>query len=155
MVRKLIYLFIPLFLLCCPLFILCCASVEAPEPSAPAVEPVKIVNPEIKIDFTKPEMASVSVYYRADNWAFIDGVELKNGAGETRRYTFKKPRRTVWDNGTISEFGVVVLQDWDIDGVVSTAATKLRDFVAVGDVSARPLADIKYFDFSPVEIIGN
>ena len=144
MVRKLILLLIPLFFIGC-------ASDPAPVSVAPA-EPEPVQNIIIKIDVSKPDSASVSVSYSADQWAFINGVELKNGAGDVVRYTFKKPLRKVMSGGDILEICSIVLQDYDIGGVVSAGASKLRDFVAVGDVTARPLADNKIFNFSAVEI---
>lgn len=149
MVRKLILLLIPLFFIGC-------ASDPAPVvsvvPAEPAAVPAVVQNPKISIDLSKPDSASVSVSYSADQWAFINGVELKNGAGDVVRYTFKKPLRKVMDSGAVLEICSIVLQDYDIGGVVSAGASKLRDFVAVGDVTARPLADNEYFDFAPVVI---
>ena len=149
MVRKLILLLIPLFFIGC-------ASDPAPvvpaEPAAPAVEPVVVQNPKISIDLSKPDSASIALSYSADQWAFINGVELKNGAGDVVRYTFKKPFRKVMDSGAVLEICSIVLQDYDIGGVVSAGASKLRDFVAVGDVTARPLADNKNFGFMQVII---
>lgn len=149
MVRKILFILIPLFFIGC-------ASDPAPvvpaEPAAPAVEPVVVQNPKISIDLSKPDSASVSLSYSADSWAFITGVELKNGAGDIVRYTFKKPLRKVMDSGAILEICSIVLQDYDIGGVVSAGASKLRDFVAVGDVTARPLADNEIFNFMPVDI---
>ena len=77
---------------------------------------------------------------------------MKNGTGDVVRYTFKKPMRKVMDSGAVLEICSIVLQDYDIGGVVSAGASKLRDFVAVGDVTARPLADKKFFGFMQVII---
>ena len=150
MVRKIILLLIPFIFVCC-------ASDPAPvvpaAPEPPAVVSVPVVSsPIITIDLSKPDFASIGVSYSADTWAFITGVELKNGAGETVRYTFKKPMRKVNNNGSITEICTISLQDYNIDGVVSTGASKLRAFVAVGDVTARPLADNEIFNFSAVTI---
>lgn len=148
MVRKLILLLIPLFFIGC-------ASVPAPVsvvPAEPAAVPVVVQNPKISIDLSKPDSASIALSYTADQWAFINGVELKNGAGDVVRYTFKKPLHKVMDSGAVLEICSIVLQDYDIGGVVSAGASKLRDFVAVGDVTARPLADKEFFDFAPVII---
>ena len=149
MVRKLILLLIPLFFIGC-------ASDPAPVvsvvPAEPAAVPVVVQNPKISIDLSKPDSASVSVSYSANQWAFINGVELKNGAGDVVRYTFKKPMRKVMDSGAVLEICSIVLQDYDIGGVVSAGASKLRDFVAVGDVTARPLADNEIFNYMLVDI---
>ena len=51
----------------------------------------------------------------------------------------------------VLEICSIVLQDYDIGGVVSAGASKLRDFVAVGDITARPLADNEIFNFMPVD----
>ena len=144
MVRKLILLLIPLFFIGC-------ASDPAPVSVAPA-EPEPVQNIIIKIDLSKPDSASIALSYSADQWAFINGVELKNGAGDIVRYTFKKPMRKVMDSGAILEICSIVLQDYDIGGVVSAGASKLRDFVAVGDITARPLADNEIFNYMPVDI---
>ena len=145
MVRKLILLLIPLFFIGC-------ASDPAPVVSVAPAEPEPVQNIIIKIDLSKPDSASIALSYSADQWAFINGVELKNGAGDVVRYTFKKPMRKVMDSGGVLEICSIVLQDYDIGGVVSAGASKLRDFVAVGDVTARPLADNEIFSFSAVEI---
>ena len=119
---------------------------------APVVSEPVVTNLKIIIEFSAPDMASVTVSYSADNWAFINGVELQNGAGDKMRYTFKTPYRKVMSNGSILEICTITLQNYVIDGIASTGASKLRDFVAVGDVTARPLADNEFFNFSAVVI---
>lgn len=149
MVRKLVFLLIPLFFIGC-------VSDPAPvsvEPSVPDVEPVVIQNPSIRIDVSEPDIASITVSYSADYWAFINGVILKNGAGEEKRYTFKNPRRTVRPDASIYEVCIYISQNTDIPPIVHYYADELRAFVAVGDITARPLADNKTFSFMPVDII--
>ena len=153
MVRKIFFFLIPFIFVCCasdP------APVETPAaelaPFLPRPEPVETERLKISIEYLKPTTASISVSYSAENWAFIYGVELKNGAGDTVRYTFKNPRRSVRNDASIFENCVIILQDIVDDYSNFTAATKLRNFLAVGDVTARPLADNKIFSFSAVEI---
>lgn len=151
MVRK-------LFLLLIPFIFIACASdpapvvTAAPEPPVVVPEPVVVANPKISIDLSKPDSAIVSVSYSADFWAFITGVELKNCAGDTVRYTFKKPFHEVMDNGSCLEICNIFLKDSVGEYYVNTSATKLRGFVAVGDITARPIADNKIFNFYQVVI---
>lgn len=150
MVRKYI-----LFLLI-PFLFIACASDPAPvvssAPAAPVVKPavVEVPNPKISIDKSKPDMISISVSYTADAWAFITGIELKNGAGEIKKYTFKKPYHKVLENGRIMEICTYTCQNLDIPPVVHYYADELREFLAVGDITARPIADNEHFSFMPV-----
>ena len=143
MVRKLFFILIPFIFICC-------ASDNPPAvPAEPSLRPftsapVVEQNPKVVIDLTAQDSVAITVSYSAEWWAFINGVVLKNGAGEEKRYTFKKPNRSVRSDASIFEACVYICRD--------NYADELREFVAVGDVTARPLADNKYFDFAPVVI---
>jgi hypothetical protein len=147
MVRKLILLLIPF------IFIACAsdpAPAVTPEPELRPFLPRPEVeqNPKIEIDLTKHDSASITVVYSADTWAFINAVILKNSAGEEKTYRFKKPSRSVRADASILEICVYTSLNYDD----LKYADDLRQFVAVGDVTARPLADDAYFDFMPVKI---
>ena len=66
-------------------------------------QPVKKSVPEISININGSAVV-VACSYFGDNWLFINGVEFRNASGETRRVTFKQPRRRVISGGKVSEF---------------------------------------------------
>ena len=136
MVRKIFFILIPFFFFAC-------ASKPAPDP---------VINPEIKIDLSKQDMASISLIYTAENWAFINAVELKNAAGEIKKYTFKDVRRDVFKRGVIFEGAVISLFNADDPYIKITDADKLRAFIGGGEITARPLADRRTFAFGPVDV---
>ena len=88
-------LFFPLFLC---LLLAACAS--KPEPAEKKVD-----KPVIEIKYTGSS-ALVSFSYRGDDWLFITGVEVMNGAGDIKRCMIKNPTRRVWSGGRVSEVGV-------------------------------------------------
>lgn len=124
-------IFIPLFFF---LFLISCASKPAPRTSFKLENTV-----EIAIKRT-PNTVLVSFAYRGDDWLFIRGVEIMNGAGDTRICTIKKPRRNVSSGGRVSEAGVMAVAYSD-------------EFLEwLGDsVSARVVCDYPQ-EFQPVEI---
>lgn len=147
MVRKLVFILIPLLLISCASKTTPAVSAEPelrPFLSLPEEEP----NPKVVIDLTQQDSVAITVSYSADQWAFINAVVLRNGAGEEKRYTFKKTSHTVMSDASIIETCVYISRNSDIENY----ADKLREFLAVGDVTARPLADNKYFEFAPVQI---
>jgi hypothetical protein len=131
------------FLLLCFLFALVSCASDNVEP---VYEPVKI-----EIDLSKPDAAMISATYSGSLWAFITGIELRNEAGETRRYEFLKPIRHVTNNG-VFEHGSKYLEDYQIGDTVVRGAARLREFIGSGSVEARALADNEIFTFKPINI---
>jgi hypothetical protein len=86
------------FILLCFLFALVSCASDNVEP-----EPVKKSVPEISININGSAVV-VACSYIGDDWLFIKGVEFRNASGETRRVTFKQPRRRVLSSGKVSEF---------------------------------------------------
>ena len=86
------------FILICFLFALVSCASDNVEP-----EPVKKSVPEISININGSAVV-VACSYIGDDWLFIKGVEFRNASGETRRVTFKQPRRRVLSSGKVSEF---------------------------------------------------
>lgn len=154
MVRK-------IFLILIPFIFLGCQSKPTRESYLPP-PPIAVIpeykpdpsklNPKIIIDTADPDNILISVSYSADSWAFINGVEIKNGAGDIKKYSFKSPRHTVLDSGAVMEICVYTCQNLDIPPVVHYYADEIREFLAVGDITARPLADKKSFGFMQVII---
>jgi hypothetical protein len=112
------------------------------------------VNPQITITFNSVDSASISVLYTADKWAFINGVELKNAAGDVKKYMFKDVRRQVSKGGAIFEGAVITLFNSDDPYIKITDVEKLRAFIGGGAVTARPLADRRTFAFGAVDILA-
>lgn len=131
------------FILICLLFALVSCASDNVEP---VYDPVKI-----EIDLSKPDAAMISATYSGSLWAFITGVELRNEAGETRRYEFIKPIRHVTNNG-VFEHGSKYLEDYQIGDTVVRGASRLREFIGSGSVEARALADNEIFSFAPIKI---
>ena len=86
------------FILFCLLFALVSCASDNVEP-APVKKPVA----EISININGSAVV-VACSYIGDDWLFIKGVEFRNASGETRRVTFKQPRRRVLSSGKVSEF---------------------------------------------------
>jgi hypothetical protein len=86
------------FILFCLLFALVSCASDNVEP-----EPVKKPAPEISININGSAVV-VACSYIGDDWLFIKGVEFRNASGETRRVTFKQPRRRVISGVGVSEF---------------------------------------------------
>ena len=131
------------FILICFLFALVSCASDNVEP---VYEPLKI-----EIDLSNPDAAMISATYSGSLWAFITGVELRNEAGETRRYEFKKPTRHVNKNG-VFEHGSIYLENYQIGDTVVRGAARLREFIGSGSVEARALADNEIFTFKPINI---
>jgi hypothetical protein len=121
-------------LLCCLFALVSCAS-DNVEP-----EPVKKSVPEISININGSAVV-VACSYTGDDWLFIKGVEFRNASGETRRVTFKQPRRRVLSSGKVSEFATFSVAYGD-------------EFLAWcgEEVEARALADWPQ-EFGAVEIV--
>lgn len=122
MVRKLFILFIPF------LFLSCASSKVAHDVS-------QIENPKIEIKITDNSVM-ISCGYYGDNWIFLNGVEIKNAAGEVR--TFKmNPRRNITASGGCVEAGVFS----------AAFSDDVKAFLSVAPVYGRALSDLKTFDF--------
>lgn len=139
MVRKLFIIFL------IPFIFISCAS-------KPAVD--NKPNPYIEITFDGNDTATIFLTYSGSSWAFINGVELKNAAGELRRYDFKKVdrnamRRGIWEGAVYTTF------NYKADGFSKALpyVDDLRAFIGGADVTARPLAERNIFYFVPVNII--
>ena len=151
MVRKyILFLLIPFFFFGCkskPLTHYYPTKIAViPENTAP--DP-RMLNPHIVVNLSDPDCATITVGYSAQNWAFINAIELKNADGEILKYSVSCSRK-VGDRGWISEVGSVILMDWDLGGEYTKQNTRLREFLAVGDITARPIADNEHFSFMPV-----
>lgn len=123
------------FILFCCLFALVSCASDNVEP-----EPVKKSVPEISININGSAVV-VACSYTGDDWLFIKGVEFRNASGETRRVTFKQPRRRVLSSGKVSEFATFGVAYGD-------------EFLAWcgEEVEARALADWPQ-EFGAVEIV--
>lgn len=123
------------FILLCFLFALVSCASDNVEP-----EPVKKSVPEISININGSAVV-VACSYTGDDWLFIKGVEFRNASGETRRVTFKQPRRRVLSSGKVSEFATFGVAYGD-------------EFLAWcgEEVEARALADWPQ-EFGAVEIV--
>lgn len=99
--------------------------------------------PPVTIEF-KNNSYYVSCSYRGENWIFLNGVELKNSNGDKKKVTFSKPIRNILDSGSVIEVGVSSLAFTD----------NFKDFLDSGDIYARPLADLKTYDFKKIDIIN-
>lgn len=110
-----------------------------------------MLNPHIVVNLSDPDCATITVGYSAQNWAFINAIELKNADGEILKYSVSCSRK-VGDRGWISEVGSVILMDWDLGGEYTKQNTRLREFMAVGGVTGRPVADESRFGFMMIEI---
>ena len=86
------------FILLCFLFELVSCASDNVKPEA-----VKKSVPEISININGSAVV-VACSYTGDDWLFIKGVEFRNASGETRRVTFRQPRRRVLSSGKVSEF---------------------------------------------------
>ena len=103
-------LFFPLFLC---LLLAACASKPEPEP-APYVP--SRPNPEIVITLSQ-NTALVSYSYSGSSWLFIEGVEIINAAGDTRKCMIKSPRRypsgdKVYEVGVFSAANAEEFKAW-------------------------------------------
>lgn len=126
MVRKLFILFIPF------LFLSCASSKVAPSVS-------QIENPKIEIKITDNSVM-ISCGYYGDNWIFLNGVEIKNAAGEVR--TFKmNPRRNITASGGCVEAGVFS----------AALPDDVKAFLSGVPLQARPIADLKSYDFKNLD----
>lgn len=126
MVRKLFILFIPF------LFLSCASSKVAPAVS-------QIENPKIEIKITDNSVM-ISCGYFGDNWIFLNGVEIKNAAGEVR--TFKmNPRRNITASGGCVEAGVFS----------AALPDDVKAFLSDVPLQARPIADLKSYDFKNLD----
>ena len=90
-----------------------CASKPEPEP---ALYVPSRPNPEIIIEYTSAS-ALVTFSYNGSRWLFIEGVELINAAGETRKCIIKTPRRypsgdKVYESGVFSVADVDAFKAW-------------------------------------------
>ncbi len=130
-------------LICCLFALISCAS-NKPEPAEPL---------RIEVEFSGDDMASIYVYYNADNWAFIKGVELRNAAGELKQYNFKNVQRNVYNGGKISEYAVITIFNHSDEFITVSDVDKLRAFIGGADITGRALAERSVFYFVPVEII--
>lgn len=108
-----------------------------------------MLNPRISVKLSDPDCVIITMGYSAQNWAFINAIELKNADGEILKYSVSCSRK-VGDRGWISEVGSVILMDWDLGGEYTKQNTRLREFLAVGNITARPIADNEHFSFMPV-----
>lgn len=90
-------LFIPLFLC---LFLFSCASKPAPRPAINNNRP-----PIIEIIYKDSGSVLVTFMYTGKDWLFIRGVEVMNGAGDTKRCMIDNPHRNV-TGGRVGESGV-------------------------------------------------
>lgn len=86
----------------------CASDNVEPEPVYTPSRP----NPEIVIKFTGASCL-VSYMYDGSGWLFIEGVEIINGAGDTRKCMIKSPNRRVGAAGTVYESGVFSVADVD------------------------------------------
>lgn len=99
--------------------------------------------PPVTIEY-KNNSYYVSCSYRGENWIFLNGVEIKNSNGDTKKLLFSKPLRNILDSGTVIE-----------TGIFSPAFTdSFEAFLGSGDIYARPLADLKTYDFKKIDIIN-
>ena len=98
------------FILVCFLFALVSCASDNVEPE-PVYTPSK-PNPEIVIEFTGASCL-VSYMYDGNGWLFIEGVEIINGAGDTRKCIIKSPNRRVGSTGKVYESGVFSVADVD------------------------------------------
>lgn len=99
--------------------------------------------PPVTIEF-KNNSYFVSCSYRGENWIFLNGVELKNSNGDIKKLLFSKPLRNILDSGTVIETGVFLPAFTD----------SFEAFLGSGDIYARPLADLKTYDFTKIDIIN-
>lgn len=99
--------------------------------------------PSINIEY-KNNNYIISCSYRGNNWIFLNGVEIKNSNGDTKKLLFSKPRRNILDSGSVSEIGVFYPAFTD----------SFNDFLGSGDIYARPLAELKTYDLKKIEIIN-
>lgn len=82
----------------------------------------------------------ISCGYYGDNWIFLNGVEIKNAAGEVR--TFKmNPRRNITASGGCVEAGVFSAAFPD----------DVKAFLSDVPLQARPIADLKSYDFKNLD----
>ena len=125
------------------LFFISCAS-DKPEPAAPL---------RIEVEFSGDDMASIFMYYNSDKWAFINGVELRNAAGELKQYNFKNVQRNVYNGGKISEYAVKTIFNHSDEFITVFDVDTLRAFIGGADITGRALAERSVFYFVPVEII--
>ena len=91
-----------IFLLFLSLLFISCASKPAPRPAFELKDTI-----EIEIKYTANTVL-VSFSYRGDDWLFVRGVEVMNGAGDTKKCMFSNPRHNVW-GGRVSELGVMAV----------------------------------------------
>lgn len=99
--------------------------------------------PQVTIAY-KNNSYFVSCSYRGENWIFLNGVEIKNSNGDTKKLLFSKPRRNILDSGTVIEIGVFTPAFTD----------SFEAFLGSGDIYARPLADLKTYEFKKIDIIN-
>lgn len=82
----------------------------------------------------------ISCGYYGDNWIFLNGVEIKNAAGEVR--TFKmNPRRNITASGGCVEAGVFS----------AALPDDVKAFLSDVPLQARPIADLKSYDFKNLD----
>lgn len=141
MVRKIFLLFIPFF------FVACASNKSGLSQHIENIPPY-----EVKIEITGADMVSLTAVYRGSWWAFLNGIEIKNAAGETKKYKLKDVNRSVQKDSSVYEYGFIVLINNKSEYIDIRNAENLIVFIGDGNVTARPLADDKYFDFIPVEI---
>lgn len=133
------------FLLILSALFISCASKKVER----VYKPVNSVS--ISIDFENNDIAIISATYSGNVWVFFEGVELRNEAGKTREYKFKKPARYVQDSGKVFENGSLALNDYTIGDYTIRGLSNLREFIGEGEVTGRLMCD-KYFEFQPVKI---
>jgi len=97
--------------------------------------------PVISIEY-KNNSYIVSCSYRGANWIFLNGMELKNNNGVTKKLLFSNTRRNILDSGGVIEIGVFMPAFTD----------DFEGFLSAGEISARPLAELKTYDFTIIEI---
>ena len=88
------------------LILAACASTPEPSPA-----PKNTDKPEIAIKYTGASVL-VTFSYSGDDWLFIEGVEVENSAGDTRKCIIKKPSRSA-RGGRVYESGVFSVADVD------------------------------------------
>ena len=82
------------------LFLISCASKPAPRPTINNNRP-----PIIEIIYKDSGSVLVTFLYTGKDWLFIRGVEVMNGAGDTKRCMIDNPHHNVY-SGRVGESGV-------------------------------------------------
>ena len=120
-----------IFLFC----ILCCSCLSTHK------KPEEPLRPLVEIEKTERSFL-VSYFYSGSRWAFIEGVEVQNSAGEVHTVTFSRsPVREVVGS-KVFEYAVCSL----------AFPEKFEAFIGDGDIYARPKSRYELFSFKKIEI---